>query len=325
MINVILPVVAVIIVSIIPVGILVCLPSVISSPKRRGNLDTKVVSSVTALNVMLCFAAGSLVSDALLHLIADSVFGDYPSVENTRRQMMATVMGVLLFFTIDILVRSLEGHPEPGELLEENTPSAQGSLLLEPTIPTSSPRRRKVNNVSPGLKTLSTGRPSVSPEREYGCEHGGARNGILSLVADAIHNFTDGLALAAAFARDLRVGMTTTLAIFFHEVPHELGDYAILAKSGFKHQNIIWLQLLTASASFLGVFVGLAVQYRLIPMLSFIKQDNLLPFAAGGFLYVALCTILPEVINDDKSRSWSSSLAQVAAFIAGILMMAMLE
>ena len=109
-------------------------------------------------------------------------------------------------------------------------------------------------------------------------------------------------------------------------MPHELGDYAILAKSGYNHKDILKLQFMTAGAAFMGTFTGIALHMGWLPFLKFIDEDTLLPFAAGGFLYVALCSILPEVLNDLKNSRKSPLLfLQILSFGAGIALMALIE
>jgi zinc transporter 7 len=73
----------------------------------------------------------------------------------------------------------------------------------------------------------------------------------LNLIADATHNFTDGLAIGATFLYSQSAGITTTIAVFFHEIPHEIGDYAILIQSGFSKKNAMFAQLATAIGMYL--------------------------------------------------------------------------
>ncbi|PJF18828.1 Zinc (Zn2)Iron (Fe2) Permease (ZIP) Family [Paramicrosporidium saccamoebae] len=326
MLYAIAPILATIVISVVPISVLLFLPTIISSPPRRKSTGERgsMISSA-ALNLMLCFASGSLVADALLHLLADSIFGDFPSEENTKKQALATVIGIFVFFAMDVITRSFQHH-DPLDHDDTGHSEHQGSILLAPSGSSNVSRRKRANGASPDLQMLSTGKPSPSPERHAVSGHACTGNGLLSLVADAIHNFTDGLALAAAFGKDFRLGCKTTLAIFLHEVPHELGDYAILAKAGFSHRRIIFMQFLTATAAFLGVFCGVAIHNGWLSMGHFIKEDNLLPFAAGGFLYVALCTILPEVLTDTRTpRTFLSSISQIVVFLAGVLLMVILE
>lgn len=148
--------------------------------------------------------------------------------------------------------------------------------------------------------------------------------GYLSLIADAVHNFTDGLAISASFSRGISTGIATTFAIFLHEIPHELGDYAVLAKAGFNHGKIINLQIGTALAAFLGTFAGLGIELGLLG--SIVDSNFLLPLSCGGFLYLGLCTILAEVMADDeRNGSMKDAVADLTAFVAGGALLHLLE
>lgn len=327
--------------SLVPVALLLLLPLLPIVSGRRAVSPFKSsrqwTPSPTTLNLMLSFAAGSLLGDAFLHILCQSMLGDYPSPQNTHRAAMCTLWGFVLFYALDTLSRL--GYARAPHSSEGDGQTKSPDLLLTPLDRRGTPGgsvggggggggrdsnvARKRGTPSPGLKMLSTGQPQCFDEPPNQTRASAA---IPSLIADAIHNFTDGLAISAAFSRDIRLGLSTTLAILFHEIPHELGDYAILAKAGFRHGQIIALQLLTALGAFLGVLVGAGVQYGWFPKSLSVSQDSLLPFAAGGFIYVALCTILPDVLGDcSETGSLSRASTSLIAFSAGIIAMALLD
>ena len=115
----------------------------------------------------------------------------------------------------------------------------------------------------------------------------------LNLLADGMHNFTDGLAIAAAFIHSPTLGASTTLACFLHEIPHEVGDYAILLRSGFTKSQAIGVQILTAMGAAAGALVG-----GYLGTLGGLEQW-VLAFTAGGFVYVATVGIIPELVEED--------------------------
>lgn len=142
---------------------------------------------------------------------------------------------------------------------------------------------------------------------------------LLNLTADALHNFTDGLAIGASFATAggnhstwqamlASRGGTATLSILLHEIPHELGDYCILLKNGFTKNEAIATQFFTAIAAFVGTFVGLWAASTW-PGVNYIT--------AGGFVYLASVTILPKVLEERKSSLLFRS-CQLIAFLLGI-------
>ncbi|XP_064925027.1 zinc transporter ZIP10 isoform X4 [Columba livia] len=114
------------------------------------------------------------------------------------------------------------------------------------------------------------------------------------IMGDGIHNFSDGLAIGAAFSAGLTGGISTSIAVFCHELPHELGDFAVLLKAGMTVKQAIVYNLLSALMAYLGMLIGTAVgQYA--------NDITLWIFAitAGMFLYVALVDMLPEMLHGD--------------------------
>lgn len=140
--------------------------------------------------------------------------------------------------------------------------------------------------------------------------------GYLNLLANCIDNFTHGLAVAGSFAVSNQVGMCTTLAILLHEIPHEIGDFAILLKSGFKRWDAAVGQMLTASGGLIGAIFGILAEGA---------GDTtawVLPFTSGGFIYIALGTIVPDLLKETNPRE---SVKQIVALVAGIGTMAMVS
>jgi len=115
----------------------------------------------------------------------------------------------------------------------------------------------------------------------------------LNMIADFAHNFTDGMAIGASFLFSPSVGWSTTIAVFFHEIPHELGDYAILVQSGYSKKKAMLIQLLTAVGAILGTLVALIAGGQLESVAKYI-----LPFTAGGFIYIATVDVIPELLKD---------------------------
>merc|ERR1712013_657032 len=114
--------------------------------------------------------------------------------------------------------------------------------------------------------------------------------GFLNLAADCFHNFTDGLAIGASFLAGQSIGVITTLTILLHEVPHEIGDFAILVQSGATKERAMMLQLVTAMGAMMGTVVGLLLGG------TFGAVSIILPFTAGGFIYIATVGVIPELL-----------------------------
>jgi solute carrier family 39 (zinc transporter), member 7 len=79
---------------------------------------------------------------------------------------------------------------------------------------------------------------------------------VISIVGDFIHNFTDGLSIGVSFVADFKMGLVTTMAMFFHEIPHEVGDFAILFQLKWTVWEIVGVQLMTGTAALIGSLVG---------------------------------------------------------------------
>ncbi|KAM6993449.1 zinc transporter SLC39A7 [Passerculus sandwichensis] len=140
-----------------------------------------------------------------------------------------------------------------------------------------------------------------------------AASGYLNLAADAAHNFTDGLALGAAFWGGSARGMLTALSVLLHELPHELGDMAMLLRAGCSKTQAMLLQLLTALAALAGAACSLLAEGSGTGAIS-----GILPFTAGGFIYLGTVSVLPEILRDSGP---GQALLQLLALLAGVAMM----
>lgn len=119
------------------------------------------------------------------------------------------------------------------------------------------------------------------------------------LVADTIHNFIDGVVIALSFSLGTEIGITTAIAIFFHEIPQEIGDFGALIHAGWKRSKIILFNMFTALATFVGAILG----YFMLPVLSSILPF-IIAFAAGTFLYIAISDLMPEVKHAAKPKEF---------------------
>lgn len=141
-------------------------------------------------------------------------------------------------------------------------------------------------------------------------------SGYLNLAADFTHNFTDGLAIGASYLAGRGVGVITTLTILLHEVPHEIGDFAILVQSGHTKRRAMLLQLVTAIGALTGTFFGLLAEGGGSCAMS---SSWILPFTAGGFIYIATVSVIPELLENSSSL-WQS-LKELVAMCVGVGMM----
>ncbi|XP_054226449.1 zinc transporter ZIP13 isoform X8 [Homo sapiens] len=140
-------------------------------------------------------------------------------------------------------------------------------------------------------------------------------SGYLNLLANTIDNFTHGLAVAASFLVSKKIGLLTTMAILLHEIPHEVGDFAILLRAGFDRWSAAKLQLSTALGGLLGAGFAICTQS---PKGVEETAAWVLPFTSGGFLYIALVNVLPDLLEEEDP--WRS-LQQLLLLCAGIVVM----
>jgi zinc and cadmium transporter len=135
----------------------------------------------------------------------------------------------------------------------------------------------------------------------------------MNLFGDSVHNFIDGIIIAASFVVSIPLGITTVIAIALHEIPQEIGDFGVLIYAGFEKKKALLLNFIVAMIAVLGGIFGY--------YLSTYAQNSievLLPFAAGGFIYIAASDLLPEL---RKETNFKKSIFSFLMFIIGILIM----
>ncbi len=135
----------------------------------------------------------------------------------------------------------------------------------------------------------------------------------MNLFGDAVHNFIDGLIIAASFVTSIPLGIATTLAVALHEIPQEIGDFGVLVYGGFKKMKALFWNFICAITAILGGIFGYFLSSY---MGNFILL--LLPFAAGGFIYIAASDLIPEI---RKETDLKKSLLVFGTFIIGIVIM----
>ena len=304
---------------------------------------------------MVAFAVGGILGDTLLHLLPEIFLGEaslehvrFVVVEPNKNLLLgvAIMAGFITFVAMDkglrIATAGSEGHGHihahstPGESrIDSNPPNASttGSSVT-PAGDGAKSRKALSGSVSSSVsvtgKSTSTG--DVSPSIRL--------SAYLNLIADFTHNITDGLALSSSFYASPTLGATTTMAVFFHEIPHEVGDFALLIQSGFSKKRAMGAQFVTAVGAFLGTCLGIAVQEMgkstVGSDLNAARstglagtglgwEDLLLPFTAGTFLYVGTVAVIPELLETGENRReevWKTTKQFTAMAVgAGIMLL----
>lgn len=119
--------------------------------------------------------------------------------------------------------------------------------------------------------------------------------GILNLVGDALHNFLDGIVIAGSFLVSIPLGITTSIAVLIHEIPQEIADFGVLVYAGYSRKKALLFNFLIALTSFLGAILAILIGQRLEGFSTFI-----IPFTAGGFIYIAVADLIPELKKENK-------------------------
>jgi len=139
----------------------------------------------------------------------------------------------------------------------------------------------------------------------------------INILGDAIHNFIDGALIGASYLASPELGLSTTFAVFLHEIPQEFGDFGILVHSGMSVRQAVGINLASASVAILGTILALVA--------GAVAQEAmtgfLLPITAGGFVYLAAANLIPELQHD---RSLSALTVQTSLMSAGIGLMGLL-
>jgi len=136
---------------------------------------------------------------------------------------------------------------------------------------------------------------------------------LLNIAGDAVHNFLDGLVIAGSYLVSIPTGIATTAAVIFHEVPQEMADFGVLLYSGWSKKKALLLNFLSGAVAIAGVVIGLVFASKSDMFISII-----LPFAAGGFVYIAGSNLIPEL---HKTCDMKDSYWHFLALIAGIGLM----
>jgi len=136
----------------------------------------------------------------------------------------------------------------------------------------------------------------------------------MNLIGDGLHNFLDGIIIAASYIVSVPAGIATTIAVGLHEIPQEIGDFGVLLHGGFSKGKALLLNFASALLAVLGAVVVFLLRGRVENL-----ELILIPVAVGGFVYIAGSDLIPELHK--HSDNFRKSLLQFVAFIAGILVM----
>ncbi|KAG8238487.1 hypothetical protein J437_LFUL004950 [Ladona fulva] len=306
------------------------------------------------LKILLSFASGGLLGDAFLHLIPHAlaphshVHSDNAGHAETHHHHHShsshvhgedehdegssdvhdmsvglwVLSGIVTFLVVEKFVRLIKGghghthgpvevKSEKNEESEEKNEESEGDSKDEDEETESS---EKLHNTPDGdNENKVSEKKAVVTEEPLHEDQDIKVAGYLNLAADFTHNFTDGLAIGASYLAGSSIGLVTTITILLHEVPHEIGDFAILIQSGCTKKKAIALQLTTAIGALSGTFISLLAEG-----IGDAATSWILPFTAGGFIYIATVSVIPDILADTKF--WQS-VKEIIALLSGVWMM----
>lgn len=135
-----------------------------------------------------------------------------------------------------------------------------------------------------------------------------------NLVGDGLHNFIDGMIIAGSYLISVPLGIATTLAVVFHEIPQEIRDFGVLVHAGYTRRKALKFNSLSASLAIVGASAVLIIGEQLPALVTY-----LIPFTAGGFIYIAGSDLIPEL---QKETQPGRSAIHLAGFVLGLFVMA---
>ena len=138
----------------------------------------------------------------------------------------------------------------------------------------------------------------------------------MNIIGDALHNFIDGIIIAASYVISIPAGLATTLAVALHEIPQEIGDFGVLIYGGFSRSKALILNFISALTAVLGAVLALWATTVVEQIEMF-----LVPIAVGGFIYIAGSDLIPELHKETRLQR---SIMQIIAFLLGISVMSAL-
>ncbi|KAF2368645.1 Zinc/iron permease [Trinorchestia longiramus] len=284
----------------IVIGIAGIIPIFIIPNDNASPYHPKQGSNV--LHLLLSFAVGGLLADVFLHLLPEAWISaqkvGLDPHEAFSRVGLSVLLGIFVFIIVEVLASI--------EVPEENAPSEAN--FSNGFIPDA---ERYKERPAPGQDQDHS--PVEKPPAKIS---GNELVGYLNLLANSIDNFSHGLAVAGSFMVSYKTGVLTTSAILMHEVPHEIGDFAILLSSGFTRWEAVKAQVYTAAIGLIGALFTLSLGTSSIVGSI---QLYILGFSAGAFLNISLVSLLPTILKEERP---THSAAQLMTLFLGALTMA---
>ncbi len=139
--------------------------------------------------------------------------------------------------------------------------------------------------------------------------------GKMILFGDGVHNLIDGIIVAASYYVSTEIGIATTIAVVLHEIPQEIGNFGVLIHSGYSKLKALWYNFVSALTAIIGAVIVIVLGNTTVEWVSW-----LLPLSAGGFIYIAMSDLIPEL----QKEKGGSPIVQIISILVGIALMGLL-
>ncbi|XP_052094064.1 zinc transporter ZIP10-like isoform X1 [Mytilus californianus] len=266
------------------------------------------------LQFMISLAVGALTGDAMLHLLPHALVPevetdhehDHESGSHNHENIYKALCGLstIYFFFLISRIQTIFANSR----MKENN----NKLVKIPE------QNEKLN--TEGIEILDFEQEfDVQIHHNHGHTHTHvvpiSVSGMLwrIIIGDGIHNFSDGLAIGVAFANSITGGVSTSIAVLCHELPHEMGDFAMLLKKGMSVKRAVLFNCLSSLLSCIGMVIGIAVgNISAVSLWIFVA-------IAGMFIYISLVDMLPELtsVPDGEEHSWRRLFVQICGLGVG--------
>ncbi|KAJ8307232.1 hypothetical protein KUTeg_015316 [Tegillarca granosa] len=310
-------------------------PSGLTSDAERfgyGTLAVLLICFCSVIGALVIPCANKKIYDVLLAIfIGLAAFGihahdgvhDHSGAPDHVWYAFAAFLGIYAFYLLETVMHLLKGN-EVRHFEWGHTHSYGFELDAPKNV--SNGNGTQDNYLGNSKSTLYDGDPNAHNTANNRLEgtsmknHGNMTLAVMVVVGDAIHNFADGLAIGAAFTQSSVIGLSTSITVFCHELPHELGDFAILLSTGIGIKKALMANFLSSLTALLGLYIGLGVATD-----ETVRQW-IFAIAAGMFIYIALVDMMPELIRGFHSKNRKQTIIlNNTGIIVGLIIMMLLS
>lgn len=248
------------------------------------------------LPTLVSFAIGTLLGAAFLALLPDAIVA--VGTEQIHFMGIVVLFGLLAFFLLEKMIIWRHCHSHDCEVHGSTSVAGDGTMYRDVQV-----------SQETGSQERPSGATTVHSHTIEQAQTLAAGN--LILIGDGIHNLLDGVLIAAAFLTDIHLGIVTSVAVTAHEIPQEVGDFAILLQSGFSRAKALLYNVLSGLTTVIGgvvIYFSRSIVEGMAPYV--------LAVAASSFIYIAVADLIPGL---HKRPEFSATVQQVALIILGVM------